>query len=596
MPEQVPPGSYPDKEGPADWSIFTQIIFHERKTILLITGIAFIASTVFFSLIPNTYEAEVQILVEQLGNLEKISPADMTQNFRGEDDYYGTQVAMIMGRKVAERLAADLKIPGGSYQLFAKRVRGTRLISVLVKSKNRTLAAQVANRAVDIYIQEKAQDDLFVAKQMLKWLPGQSPNIVSSSEEPGAERKETPEFTLPSEADDVTAQKLRETKLAIETKIAEMSVRYKPEYPALKELHDRLVNIDEQIQQRKDVLVNSFKAGVMGDFHLTNIKVLSPAPVPKHHSSPKRTKGILGVTMIGFVCGVLMALYVEQVNPRVWYEDEVRAAINVPFMGYIPLISGLTTKEEKKRMSEASISKVARLQNLLKSSKDNPMLADAVTLMRTHLFFSVPTQKSKALMMTSTTPNEGKSTVIALFALSLASMGKKIVVIDADLRRPYINVHLGIKNEVGLTDYLAGEAEITDIVKSIPDSTLKVITGGVLKTSASHLLSSSTRFKALLDAITADYDYVLIDAPPVLYIPDGLIIAEHVQGVVLITSAGMIRRQVLQAVKSKFDEVKRPIIGAVINRADHALDLKYRRYFKQYKNYYYSVSSGQKVY
>src|SRR4029077_15449872 len=99
--------------------------------------------------------------------------------------------------------ASDLKIPGGSYQLFAKRVRGTRLISVLVKSKNRVMASQVANRAVDIYIQEKAQDDLFVAREMLKGPPGQSTNIVSATAEPSAEKKDTPEFTLPTEADDV---------------------------------------------------------------------------------------------------------------------------------------------------------------------------------------------------------------------------------------------------------------------------------------------------------------------------------------------------------------------------------------------------------
>jgi len=293
-------------------------------------------------------------------------------------------------------------------------------------------------------------------------------------------------------------------------------------------------------------------------------------------------------TVLGFFASLCFIIYIEQTDPRVWYEADIRTALEVPFMGYIPLIPGLASRRDKKGKSArgtATFSDELRLQNLLSG---NATLADSVAFMRTHLFFSVPYQKSKILLMTSTTPNEGKSTVIALFALSLASMGKKILMIDSDLRRPYLHVHLGIKNQAGLAEFLSGAADLKEIVQDVPDSTLKIITGGILKTNSAQLLASTTKLKELLDAMLPEYDYILIDAPPVLYIPDGLIIAKHVQGVVLITSAGVVRRQVLQAVKHKFDAMNRTVIGAVINRANHSMDIKFQRYFKQYKNYYYN--------
>lgn len=614
MVEQFFPSPFLEKERMTDWSDYVQIIFNERRLILLVTALFFCGSVAFYSLIPNTYETEVQILVEQLGNLDNMSPADVTQNFRGEDEYYGTQVAVIMGRKVGERLRAELKT-NAPFRLSARRVRGTKIISVTVQSQNRKLAAEAANKAVDIYIQEKAQDDLFVARQMLKWLPSKVESGSAASEtaseavasatagEPAASaaspRQEasadgkTAEFALPNESADPAYQQLKRDKLDTETRISEMSIRYKRDHPALKEQFERLAYVNQQIKEYKDQMMQSFKAGIMGEFHLTNIKVLSPAPVPTNPSKPRRLRGVLTATVMGFAFAVFLILYIEKVNPRIWHEEEIRDAINVPFMGYIPVISGLVSTTEKKSRTVVRDANKPSLQTLLRNNRENPLLADSVAFMRTHLFFSVPYQKSKLLMMTSTTPNEGKSTVIALFALSLASMGKKIVVIDADMRRPFLNIHLGLPNTLGLADYLAGEATLKEIVQPVPDSSLRIITGGVFKSNPAQLLSSTTRFKELLDTLIAENDYVLVDAPPVLYIPDGLIIAKHIQGVVLITSAGMIRRQVLQAVKTKFDQMDRPIIGAVINRADHSLDMKYRRYFRQYKNYYYAAPDSK---
>ncbi len=592
METSINPNAYsdPHREMSGDLIQYLQALYHEKKKILSICVVFFITSAVYLAFIPNSYETEVQILVEQLGDVEKFAPQTGSSNFKGEDDYYGTQVAIITGKKISNRVKNELGVSGGSYVLTARRLRGTRIISVSVKSKDAKLAARAANKTIDVYIQEKGQDDLFIAKQMLKWLPNQ---IEQTSEGgsvgfSGKSQNKGGELLLTSEADDAVYQQLRQSRMEAESKRSEMSFRYKPNHPIMKELEEKLSYLDQQIKERKEALLSSLKASLMGDFHLTNIKILSPAPVPLKPASPKRLNGIFLATMMGFFVSVCFVIYIEQADPRIWYETEIRNALDVPFMGYVPVIESLASRKDKKDVAKGKVVELSedlKLQNLLKV---HPTLADSIAFMRTHLFFSAPQQKSKILLMTSTTPNEGKSTVIALFALSLASMGKKVLIIDSDLRRPYLHTQLAMQNQKGLAEYLSGEASYQEVFHTVPDSTLKAITGGVLKVNSAQLLSSSTKLKELLETAADEYDYILIDAPPVLFIPDGLIIAKYAQGVVLITSAGMIRRHALQAVKHKFDAIARPVMGVVINRADHSMDMKFKKYFKQYQSYYYT--------
>ena len=188
-------------------------------------------------------------------------------------------------------------------------------------------------------------------------------------------------------------------------------------------------------------------------------------------------------------------------------------------------------------------------------------------------------------MLTSAIPNEGKSTVAALMALSLTTLGRKILLVDGDLRKPYLHSYLGLKNEKGLTDYLVGAESLETVIRDVPGSTLKMITAGSVSPNPSELLSSEG-FRVLLEKALEQFDRVIIDVPPVLYIPDGLVVAKHVHSSVLVCGSGMIFKKVVKTVVEKFDSIGHSFIGVVINRADYENE-KYRyKYFHTYKNYY----------
>lgn len=579
---------YQSKEEVFDWALYWQAIWSERRLILIVTGVFFLAATIVYSLIPNTYQAEVQILVEQTQGAEQMSTQSVTTTFRGEDDYYGTQIAIMTSSKITEQLEADLGLSAGSYQLSARRLRGTRIIVATVKSKKKEMAAQIANKAVEIYTKEKAQDDLFIAQQMLKWLPADVGEMDSGavSQIPPigdkARREEVINF-FSSVANDPLYQKLKNEKLSLESQMRDLSARYKPGHPAMLELTQKLEFADAQIKEQRDKIVENLKSSFTGEFHLTNIKILSAAATPLKPISPKRVPGILLYTLLGFALGSFYVLYQEKTDQHIWYDSDLPESVSKMFMGYVPEVQKLTSLKHKHEPSKNSEHRHPFAQDVM---RENPLLADAVAFMRTHLLFSVPYEKGKFVMITSSVPNEGKSTVSSLLALSLASIGRKTVIVDSDLRRSFLHHHLGVKNEKGLSDYLENRCNIDSIIKPVPESNLCIVTGGTPKHNPVHLLSSTNNFGQFLEELGQKFERVIVDVPPILYIPDSLMVAKYIHTAVLVVGTGMIRRRALQMVKQKFDIMNRNIAGVVINRVDYMRDVRHYKYFKAYKDYY----------
>ena len=189
-------------------------------------------------------------------------------------------------------------------------------------------------------------------------------------------------------------------------------------------------------------------------------------------------------------------------------------------------------------------------------------------------------------MVVSSLPGEGKTTCAVLLAISLAALGRKILFIEADLRKPAAGRYLHLDSGVpGLSDYLTGNAGLEEVSRQGPVETLKVITAGKEKAPAnvSELLSSD-RFRKLLEDADQMYDRVVIDVPPVLYIPDGLIISKIVHTGVLVCGSGMVYRKTVKIIAEKFNAIHFAIIGAIINRADYS---KEHHYYNSYYSYYY---------
>lgn len=200
----------------------------------------------------------------------------------------------------------------------------------------------------------------------------------------------------------------------------------------------------------------------------------------------------------------------------------------------------------------------------LKKIRDR--VAEQFRSLRTNIVFSPFSNEIKSIVVTSSLPGEGKSTVVSNLAVEMASSGKHVVIIDCDFRKPTIHKKFSISNEVGLTNILIEDGEIEDILvlnTNIPN--LYAIPSGPIDFNSSELLGSE-KMKGILDELTNNFDIVLIDTPPILYLSDAQILSSLAQGTIIVTSYGLSEKNVLLSVKEKIEKVGGKILGVVINK------------------------------
>ena len=568
---------------------YWRVIAKRWWIVLSITTLTTIGAFIYFALLPNVYTAGAKILVEKSQNLPKIAPevAFSAEGGVGDDEtYYGTQIAILTGRKIAQTAQSELN-NYSNYNAWAARLPKTQIIALSVTHRNPKMAADIANKMAEVYIRQSKEESLFLAQQVLQWLP-QDAEILQDDEAmkrlPGFDKKEFAE-SLSKITEDPVLQKFKKEKLEIKDKLNEFSRRYKPKHPTMQALNERLSYADREIKERTKVILNNIRATLEGELRLTNVRVLEPAVPPGSPSGPNRPKGIQVGAAGGLAFSILLVFLLEYSSQKVREEKDLRPLINLPFLGYLPAVDEVEKDKESPEAAGAS---------LVETWRKNPVLADAIANIRTHILFSMPVEKSKIIMFTSSIPDEGKTTVTTLLALSLAAMDKKVLLIDGDMRRPFLHTYLNLNNTKGLTDFLVGSAVLEEIIRPVSGTSLKVITGGSETPNPSELLTSD-RFLSGLQKISQEFDKILIDVPPALYIPDGLILASHVHCSVLVCGSGMVDRKVVKIVREKFDAIGHGFLGIVINRADYQKEGgAYNKYFKTYHKHYVKQVDAKK--
>lgn len=199
----------------------------------------------------------------------------------------------------------------------------------------------------------------------------------------------------------------------------------------------------------------------------------------------------------------------------------------------------------------------------LVNEKPTSLLAEAYRGIRTSIEYSSVDKKIKTLLVTSAEPGEGKSTVCGNLAFVLSQGGKKVIIVDCDLRKPSINKKFKLSNNRGLTDFLIGKVKFEDIVNNIQDN-LYVITSGNKATNPAEVVSSVAMEK-LIEDLGEKYDYVILDTPPVKRINDGIVLSTKVDGVVYVVRAGQTKQKdILEGYKA-LEAVKANVIGSVLN-------------------------------
>ena len=314
---------------------------------------------------------------------------------------------------------------------------------------------------------------------------------------------------------------------------------------------------------------------VVANSRANNVQLLDRAQVPGAPFSPNRQRDWLTALMLGLILSVGCVAVVDYFDDTIKTPDEVSKHLDLPLLGLVPAITG-----ERSPML----------------SSDVPHdFGEAFRSLRTSLVFTSGGSSARLIAVTSTQPQEGKTTTAANLAQVLALGGARVLLIDGDMRRPSMHKTMGLTNTIGLSHILAGQSRIREAIQRTHDPNLFALTAGPSPPNPSELLSSD-RMKSLLSSLeSGPFDWIIVDTPPVLAVTDSVIVGPLVSGVVFVVGADMTRSvHAARAMEMLRSGGNANVIGVVLNRVDFSRNKYYysRYYGYHYKNYYGDTSAA----
>jgi capsular exopolysaccharide synthesis family protein len=335
------------------------------------------------------------------------------------------------------------------------------------------------------------------------------------------------------------------------------------------------------------------------------VSIVKPAVAPTQpYNIPSKLMIIVTGIVVGLIIGMVFAFLVEAFDTSMGTIEDVEDLLQVPVLGVIPL---LQSDELSKVRTERRDPARTRMRDLVTHFKPESMGAEAFRALRTNLQFLRLETKGKVFLITSSFVQEGKTLNIVNLALTMAQAGNKVLLIDADLRKPLVHKAFGLSESPGLTDYVLGNYHRKEICNTISDvmlgdfgldnllktpgiDNLHIVTAGTRPPNPSEILSS-TRFREFLKEAEQDYNFIFIDAPPILPVADASEIATLVDGVFLVYKVGKIGRGVLKRAKSNLENVDARLVGVILNSVKSDDGPEYYRY---HSHYYYGHEAESK--
>jgi non-specific protein-tyrosine kinase len=502
------------------------------------TLIAAVSSYFSVSRMPRTYQATTTVIVGQ--SLSKANPT--YEDFSISGQLARTYISMVQRQPILQAAAEALGLPyvprGGN--VSAQIVPGTQLLEISVRDTSperaRAIADEIAHQLILQTPTDSAEDQsrfTFVQTQLLKL----ENSIQETEEEIRAEQAE-----LDAANSARAIQQFQSNIAALQQKQAS----YQSTYASL---------------------LQTVQGG-------TNyISVIEPATTPTRPISPRVRETVLLAAAIGLALAMGGSFTIEFLNNTVKTSDDVRLATDLPTLGAIAHIKGQEYQDK-----------------LVAAQDPRSTIAEALRMLRTNIEFSSIDAPLCTLVVTSPSPMEGKSIILANLAVVMAQAGRSVIVVDADMRRPMQHKIFGLDNDRGLSDaflhsdpslsaYSSGlgseflsrllshgeERKPTECTQASAVGNLRVVTSGSLPPNPADLIGSR-RMEELVEELKSQADVVLFDTPPMLMVTDAVLLAAKADGVLLLCEAGRTRRATAREAVERLRQVGANLLGVVLNR------------------------------
>ncbi len=472
----------------------------------------------------------------------------------------------------------------------AEKGKMTGVLGLNYQGTDKQHITQVLNAILAAYSQQNIERRSAETAQTLKFLEDQLPELKQQLDV--AEREfnrfrqqyNTVDVTKESELYLTQSVTLETQKAELEQKVAEASAKYTAEHPIMQQMNAQLTAINKKIneldgtlrrlpelqrqylqlfrevevkQQLYTGLLNSYqqlriaKAGEIG-----NVRIVDTAVEPIEPIKPKKLQILILSIFLGGFLGTLLALLRNMLRSGVKDSTQIENELDLPVYATVP----------RSPVQESRI-------KLLKKKKNIPILAvkhsddiaiESLRSMRTAIHFALSSAKNNIIMVSGPAPEVGKSFISTNLATILAQSQKRVLIIDADLRRGYLHKYFNQQAQPGLADYLNGQTELSQVIKATEVSGLDVIARGKSPANPSELLSTS-QFATMLNQLSEQYDHILIDTPPILAVTDGIIISQHAGVNLVIARYAKTQMKELELTINRFEQVGVKVNGIILN-------------------------------
>jgi capsular exopolysaccharide synthesis family protein len=336
--------------------------------------------------------------------------------------------------------------------------------------------------------------------------------------------------------------------------------------------------LEREVESRRSLLreltARAQQTSLEAQLRFTNLRIVERAEPPRVPVLPRRAFNYQLALLIGLGLGVGLAVLVGRIDDTVKTPDDIAQLLGLPFLGMVPAVDQDLAPEPGPRLAVARAPQSA--------------VAEAYRVVRTNLIFRAPAKRGQVVVMSSSSPGEGKTTTLANLAVSLAQNGARVLAIDADLRRPTLHAHFGLESAEGLSDVLSTAEPRPLPLRETDIPGLRLLSSGRIPENPAELLGSAS-LRGLLEAERERYDWILIDAPPILAMADAPILSALADGLVMVVWSEHCTRPALKRSLEQVRGVGGKLTGVVLNRVDLKRNAYYYgQYYGEYYRRYYA--------
>lgn len=477
----------------------------------------------------------------------------------------------------------------------AEKGKMTGVIGLSYLGQDPEHITQVLNNVLNVYHEQNIERKSLESKQTLAFLEKQLPELRKQLEDSEIKfnqfREKYKTVDVNAESELLLKQNidLEKLKIELQQKQAELSAKYTNDHPLILQIDAQITEINKKIadlnnrltqlpetqrlylQLYRDVkvntelytsLLNSYQqlkianAGEIG-----NVRIIDTAVEPVKPVKPKKLIVLVLSIFVGGFIGVLIALLRNMMRSGVNDSTQIENDLNLPVYATVP-----RSPIQETRM------------NILKKKKSIPILAvkssddiaiESLRSIRTAIHFALTTAKNNIIMIAGPSPEVGKSFISTNLATIFAQGNKRVLLIDADMRRGYMHKYFDVDVKPGLSELLSGQADLQKVLHKTQVTNLDVITRGKSPTNPSEILSSN-QFKELLEQLQSQYDHIIIDTPPVLAVTDGIIISQYTGVNLIVARYAKSQMKELELTVNRFEQAGVKVNGFILNDIQRA--------------------------